>query len=413
MPPSEHTLEEPAPQTAARDAVRDRRPRPRGVLPRHLQTWIMMGLAAAMLLIILFSGRPQPPRRAAADASPQASAALSPDRLKKYQEQLTQQEARLRQEMAESQAAAAAAQNQPQPGAFPDQKPADPIADEQRRRQYSSLFAENVAFTRRSAGVPVRLSGEQPSPSDRQNATALPLPSAYPQPPLPAVAVPASSANAPAVPAAPSTPAPLQQPEAAPKSVCDANVGTSRSPCLLVGSVIEAVLTNRLDGSFSGPANAMVTTPVFSVDRQTVLIPAGTRVLGIAAPVQAFGESRLAVRFHRLVLPSGETFNLDQFPGLNQRGDAGLKDQVNRHYLQLFGASAAIGALSGLAQFSTRSPSSAEYGFADAYRQGLGGRLAASGGRILERFLNVLPTITIREGHRLKIYLTSDLSLVK
>jgi len=175
--------------------------------------------------------------------------------------------------------------------------------------------------------------------------------------------------------------------------------------------VIEAVLTNRLDGSFSGPVNAMVTSPVYSTDRQTVLIPEGSRVLGTAAPVQAFGESRLAVRFHRLVLPSGETYNLDLFPGLNQRGDAGLQDQVNRHYFQLFGASAAIGALSGLAQFSTRSSASPHYTFSDAYRQGLGGSLAASASRILDRFLNVLPTITIREGHRLEIYVTTDVSV--
>jgi type IV secretion system protein VirB10 len=157
----------------------------------------------------------------------------------------------------------------------------------------------------------------------------------------------------------------------------------------------------------------MVTNPVYSADRQTILVPAGARVLGTAAPVQAFGESRLAVRFHRLVLPSGDTYSLEQFTGLNQRGDAGLKDQVDRHYFQLFGASAAIGALSGLAQFSTRGASSPDYGFSDAYGQGLGSSLAASGGRILDRFLNVLPTITIREGHRLKIYLTADLPLQK
>jgi len=169
----------------SRDPLRDRRLRPQGVLPRHLQTWIMMALAAAMLLIILFSGRPQPLKRPGADNPQQPSATLSPDRLRKYQEQLTEQEARLRQEMAESQAAAAAAQNQPQPGAMPEQKPSDPIADEQRRLQYASLFAENVAFTRRSAGAPVRLSGEQPSPADRREPAVPSLPASYPPPPAP------------------------------------------------------------------------------------------------------------------------------------------------------------------------------------------------------------------------------------
>jgi type IV secretory pathway VirB10-like protein len=142
-----------------------------------------------------------------------------------------------------------------------------------------------------------------------------------------------------------------------------------------------------------------------------VLIPSGARVLGSASPVQAWGESRLAVRFHRLLMPNGDSYSLEQFTGLNQRGDAGLKDQVDRHYLQLFGASMAIGALSGLAQYPTRSGASGTYTFSDAYGQGLGASLASSAGRILDRFLNVLPTITIREGHRLKIYLTADLEL--
>ena len=76
----------------------------------------------------------------------------------------------------------------------------------------------------------------------------------------------------------------------------------------------------------------------------------------------------------------------------------------------VFGASLAIGALSGLAQFGTRSSFDAS-AFGDAYRQAAGSSLAASAGRVLDRYLNVLPTITIREGYRIKVYLTNDLQL--
>jgi type IV secretion system protein VirB10 len=70
----------------------------------------------------------------------------------------------------------------------------------------------------------------------------------------------------------------------------------------------------------------------------------------------------------------------------------------------------AIGALSGLAQYGTSGgfgPST----FGDQYRQAAGSSLASSTGRILDRYLNVLPTITIREGYRIKVYLTNDLDL--
>jgi type IV secretion system protein VirB10 len=175
------------------------------------------------------------------------------------------------------------------------------------------------------------------------------------------------------------------------------------------GTVLEAVLTNRLDGSFSGPVNALVTTNVYAADHQTLLIPQGTRVLGEVKKVESLGQQRLAVLFHRLILPDGFSVSLDQLHGLNQIGETGLTDLVNHHYLQIFGASLAIGAIAGLAQANTR------YGVdesaADAYRQGVAGSLSQSSMHILDRYLNVLPTFTIREGHRIKVYLAQDLKL--
>lgn len=176
---------------------------------------------------------------------------------------------------------------------------------------------------------------------------------------------------------------------------------------LFEGTIIEAVLTNRLDGHFSGPVNAMVTTAVYSQDRQRLLIPPGSRVLGEVQRVTTFGQQRLAVVFHRLIMPNGFTVNLDKFQGLNQIGETGLRDRVNRHYLQTFGVSLAVGAIAGIAQAQSR------YGYdvngTDAYQQGVAASLSQSSMRILDRYLNVLPTFTIREGHRIKVYLTDDL----
>jgi len=378
----------------------DRRVKPRGVLPRGIQSWAMVAVAGAMLLVIVITGRPNPPRRPADRTSPGvAASALPPDRLRRYQEQLAEQEARLRKELADAQAGATV----PAPAATPGTEPprTDPLADERRRREYASLFAESVAFTRRSAGTappaqPARVRSDGDSAlteaiSRAALAATAPLPARATTPP--ADQPPQTVGQPPAV----------AQPPAAPAAASPRR--------LLEGTVIEAVLTNRLDGSFSNPVNAQVTTPVYDANRQIVLIPSGARVLGTASPVQAFGETRLAVKFHRLVMPDGTTCDLDQFPGLNERGDAGLKDQVDRHYLQIFGASMALGSLSGLSQYATRSASSTEYGFSDAFGQGMGASLAASSGRVLDRFLNVLPSVTIREGHRLKIYLTRDLDL--
>ena len=173
------------------------------------------------------------------------------------------------------------------------------------------------------------------------------------------------------------------------------------------GTVLETLLINRLNGTFAGPINCLVTTGIYSHDRQQILIPAGTKVLGEAKKVEALGQQRLAVFFHRLIMPDGYSVSLDQFKGLNQIGETALRDKVNNHYLQIFGASLAVGILGGISEAGTgnvltNSP-------LDRARAGLGASLANSSTEILDRFLNILPTVTIREGSRVKIYLSGDL----
>lgn len=181
---------------------------------------------------------------------------------------------------------------------------------------------------------------------------------------------------------------------------------------LLEGTLIDAVLTNRLDGSAAAPVNCLVTNAVYSHSGQHLVIPAGARLLGETKPVQTLGETRLAVSFHRLLMPDGRTYRLDHFLGLNQLGDSGLRDRVNQHYWSTFGAAGAVGLISGLAQWLGTA------GFA----RGSGDRTVIIAGgaadatsqatlQVMNRFLNRLPTITIREGHRVKVYLTADLEL--
>ena len=164
------------------------------------------------------------------------------------------------------------------------------------------------------------------------------------------------------------------------------------------GSFLEAVLLTQLTGDFPGPVLAMVSVPFYSADRQRVLIPRGARVVGTARAVQDPDQSRLAVAFHRLLLPDGSWIDLE-FTGLNQAGEGALQDQVDRHYFSTFAAAGAVGVVSGLA-LAGGSP----FGL----RAGVGQGLGQSATSVLDRFLNRLPTITIRAGHRLRIWFTSD-----
>jgi type IV secretion system protein VirB10 len=180
---------------------------------------------------------------------------------------------------------------------------------------------------------------------------------------------------------------------------------------LLEGTFIDTVLTNRLDGSSAAPVNCLVTNPVYSHSGQHVLIPAGARILGETKPVQALGETRLAVVFHRVLFPDGRTYGLNQFNGLNQVGDAGLRDQVNQHYLSTFGASAAVGLITGLSQFLGNVGFGGDGDRTIVIAGGVGNATSQATAQVMNRFLNRLPTVTIREGHRVKVYLTADVEL--
>ncbi len=380
----------PAPPPAA---VVDRRPVLASALPRHLQTWIMAGLALLILGIILLTGSPTPREPSMPSPSGPNAAAVPADRIRSYQAQLAAEEARASAlgsplgpaplvRLAPSSSVSEIRQTSSETAA---------VDDEVRRREMTSLFADNVAFTRRGTVAWPNAPTETPGitlPSgrlDRPTGGPTALPAIVPETQTTAVSLPTRSVP-------PSTP-----------PTADGLVSIT----LPEGTAIETVLLHRLDGTFRGPAQVLVTSPVFSPDRQTVAIPAGARILGTAAPVEAWGARRLAVTFHRLLWPDGRSVTLDGFPGLNQIGESGLHDQVNRHYWQVFGASMAIGAIAGLAQVGARagfSPSAF-----DGARQSAGAELASATAQVLDRYLNVLPTVTIREGHRVIVMLTRDL----
>jgi len=199
------------------------------------------------------------------------------------------------------------------------------------------------------------------------------------------------------------------------KRPLEANIDSAAGQPYLVyeGSVLDTVLMNRLDGDAAGPVKVLVANPLYSHDRQHVLIPEGTVVLGEARKIgaPAFGQQRrLAIVFHRLIMPDGYSVDLDQFQGLDQIGEEGLKDKVNNHYLQIFGTSIALGVVAGASQITQGGGTITTSG-SQAFTNGAAGSVSQSATTILDRFIQIPPTITIREGHRVKVYFTQDLLL--
>jgi len=413
--------EEPKPAPGAEPIADYRRP-PRGVFSQHAQRWLFLGISAAVIVTILLFG-PEPPKTTDAEKPMDRAAETAPP---SPQDDVDQRLAELEQQIKDSMRSIPRSSppdlpsresttfSTPDLTGLTDPGMSDTLADRLRELEVTSLFASNVALTYR----------EESNYGDSLRSTSLlgrtsgtPDEGAYPPyafPPRPSFPIPPDFGPQPgAVAPAPvhETPAPptgegpaADKSDAAgprlPLTQKSRDAPGSRLYTIFEGTVIESALVNRLDSSFAGPIITMVTNDAYSHDRQHVLIPAGTKCIGRTAAVESLGQTRMAVSFHRLIMPDGYSVDLDQFEGLNQLGDTGLKDKVDHHYFQIFGVSIALGFLGAISQRELEEP------FDSA-----GPQFARSAAQVLDRFLNILPTVTIREGHRVKVYLTQDLGL--
>jgi len=172
------------------------------------------------------------------------------------------------------------------------------------------------------------------------------------------------------------------------------------------GTVLEGVVTNHIDGGFSGPIMVSLTTDLYSHDHQQLLLPQGTRLLGDVQSVGNAQQRKMFVTFHRAICPDGFSLEFAKYIGLDQIGTTGLATKVNHGYLQAFAAAAAIGGLGGLAQIgnngSVFTPST-------EIRNGISQESAMEGEQVLNHFLNRLPIITLKEGSRARVYIGTDL----
>ena len=172
------------------------------------------------------------------------------------------------------------------------------------------------------------------------------------------------------------------------------------------GTVLEGVVTNHIDGGFSGPIMVSLTTDLYSHDHQQLLLPQGTRLLGDVQSVGNAQQRKMFVTFHRAICPDGFSIEFAKYIGLDQIGTTGLATKVDHGYLMAFAAAAAIGGLGGLAQIGN---SGTVLDPSTQIRNGISEQSAAEGEQVLNHFLNRLPIITLKEGSRARVYIGTDL----
>lgn len=180
------------------------------------------------------------------------------------------------------------------------------------------------------------------------------------------------------------------------------------------GSIIPAVMLSAINSDLPGSIVAQVRSDVFSTfDFQTLLIPAGSRLIGRYQSDIATGQQRLLVAWDELIFPSGRRISLEGMGAVDGQGAAGMRDQVHTHFWRIWSNALMISAIGVAAQQSqpqnsnqNNTPTSSQQAAAAAANS-----LNETAQQVLRRNLNISPTLEIRPGYTFSVMVNRSISL--
>jgi type IV secretion system protein VirB10 len=192
--------------------------------------------------------------------------------------------------------------------------------------------------------------------------------------------------------------------------VLDASYRPPRSPyAIQAGSTISAALLTALNSDQPGRVVAQVTEDVYdSASGDHLLVPQGARLLGTYDAATNHGDQRLLVVWNRLIMPNGWSIALRGMPGTDAAGASGVRDSVDAHLGRIAVASFLSGALSVAANEAEDDDNNR---LSESVGNAAAQEAARVGGRIIDRELEVRPTLHIRAGAHVRVLVTQDVVL--
>lgn len=191
------------------------------------------------------------------------------------------------------------------------------------------------------------------------------------------------------------------------RTVTPDRVTPPASPFVLqAGAVISAALITGIRSDLPGQITAQVTENIYdSPTGRILLVPQGTRLIGQYDNSVQFGQRRVLLVWNRLIMPNGRSIVLERQPGADTQGYAGLEDGVDFHWWDLAKA-AALSTLLGVgAELATDDNDR----LLRAIRGGAQDTVNQAGQQMIQRQLQVAPTLTIRPGYPVRVIVTRDI----
>lgn len=188
----------------------------------------------------------------------------------------------------------------------------------------------------------------------------------------------------------------------------DRIVAPASANILQAGSIISAALITGVRSDLPGQITAQVTENIYdSPTGRILLIPQGARIIGEYSNDVGFGQRRVLLVWNRLIMPNGRSIVLERQPGADAQGFAGLEDGVDYHWWDL----AKAAGLSTLLAIGTELAVDDDDQLLSAIRNGAQDTVNDAGQQIIQRQLQIAPTLTIRPGFPVRVVVTRDLVL--
>lgn len=181
------------------------------------------------------------------------------------------------------------------------------------------------------------------------------------------------------------------------------------------GAVIPGVMVTGINSDLPGNIIAQVSQNVFdSATGNHLLLPQGAKLFGVYDSRVIYGQERVLVAWNRVVFPDGSAITLGAMPGSDQGGYAGYSDQVDNHYFRIFGSAVLMSLMSGGMAYTMDSlDNSNSESDKPTLQNEMGSALAAQLGQatlqLLQKNLNIKPTLEIRPGYQFNVIVTKDL----
>jgi type IV secretion system protein VirB10 len=185
---------------------------------------------------------------------------------------------------------------------------------------------------------------------------------------------------------------------------------------LRAGSVIPATMISGIKSELPGQITAQVSQDVFDTPTgRHRLIPQGSKLVGRYNHNVVMGQSRVLVAWQRIVFPDGKALDIGSMGGADSAGYAGFEDQVDRHYVRLFGSAILMSGIAAGLTSSRVSPDNDPYGSSNAaaLSQNMAQQVGDVASKMIEKNLDIAPTLKIRPGYRFNVTAVKDLTFDK